>query len=92
MFKGESELNVFNDSAALKQLVDKFSDIRQFDELVKHATAFAEKSETAYTKELKADNRVSKEAQTLGKEKEDLAMKISRCKKEMKEKKESEDI
>ena len=91
MFKGESELNVFNDSAALKQLVDKFSDIRQFDELVKHATAFAEKSETAYTKELKSDSKVSKEAQILDKEKEDLAMKISRCKKEMKEKIESEE-
>ena len=33
MFKGESELNVFDSPTALKDLVDKFSDIRQFDKL-----------------------------------------------------------
>ena len=35
MFKGESTLNVFENSTALKELVDKFSDVRKFDELVK---------------------------------------------------------
>ena len=33
MFKGESTLNVFQDKTALKQLVDKFSDVKKFDDL-----------------------------------------------------------
>ena len=61
MFKGESELNVFNDKTALKQLVDKFSDIRKFDELVEYTTSFEEKSNTAYLKEMRSDEKVSKE-------------------------------
>ena len=61
MFKGESELNVFNDNTALKQLVDKFSDIRKFDELVNFTTSFEEKSNAAYIKEINSDNRVSRE-------------------------------
>ena len=65
MFKGESELNVFNDKTALKQLVDKFSDIRKFDELVNFTTSFEEKSNAAYIKEINSDNRVSREAQQL---------------------------
>lgn len=43
MFKGESELNVFDNAAALKELVDKFSDIRKFDELVEITESFEEK-------------------------------------------------
>ena len=31
MFKGESTLNVFDNPAALKDLVDKFSDVRKFE-------------------------------------------------------------
>ena len=37
MFKGESDLNVFNDSTALKQLVAKFSDLREFDKYVDYS-------------------------------------------------------
>lgn len=39
MFKGESRLDVFNDKTALKTLVDKFSDIKAFDQLVEHASS-----------------------------------------------------
>ena len=59
MFKGESELNVFNDKTALKQLVDKFSDIRKFDELVEYTKSFEEKSNAAYLKEMRSDDKVS---------------------------------
>lgn len=65
MFKGESELNVFNDRTALKQLVDKFSDIRKFDVLVENAKNFESKSHAAYLKELKSDEKVSKDASSL---------------------------
>lgn len=65
MFKGESELNVFNDRTALKQLVDKFSDIRKFDNLVDATNTFAEKSNSAYLREMRTDEKVSKEAKYL---------------------------
>lgn len=65
MFKGESELNVFNDKTALKQLVDKFSDIRKFDELVELTKSFEEKSNSAYLKEMRSDDRVSRDAKIL---------------------------
>jgi len=65
LFKGESELDVFDNSTALKELVDKFSDIRKFDVLVENTARFEEKSNAAYTKEMKSDAKVSKEANEL---------------------------
>ena len=65
MFKGESELNVFDNPTALKDLVDKFSDIRQFDKLEEFSTSFAQKASTAYFRQIKSDEKVSKEANTL---------------------------
>lgn len=65
MFKGESELNVFDSPTALKDLVDKFSDIRKFDKLEEYSASFAEKANTAYLKQIKSDEKVSKEASSL---------------------------
>ena len=65
MFKGESRLDVFDDKTALKTLVDKFSDIKDFDELVEQTCEFTRKSECAYLKEMKSDEKVSKEAKVL---------------------------
>ena len=65
MFKGESTLNVFQDKAALKQLVDKFSDVRKFDELVKLSAEFEEKSNKAFLKECSTDKKISGEAKSL---------------------------
>lgn len=62
MFKGESELNVFDSPSALKDLVNKFSDIKKFDALVENANAFEDKANKAYLKEMKSDANVSKEA------------------------------
>lgn len=86
MFKGESELNVFNSPAALKELVDKFSDIRKFDELVANANTFAEKSNAAYLREMKSDERVSKDAKSLESRITKLAEEIFLKKKDIKEK------
>lgn len=86
MFKGESELNVFNSPAALKELVDKFSDIRRFDELVANANTFAEKSNAAYLKEMRSDDRVSKDAKSLESRITKLAEEIFLKKKDIKEK------
>ncbi len=65
MFKGESDLNVFENPNALKNLVDKFSDIRKFDDLVEFTSSFANKAKTAYLKEMKSDKKVAEEAKFL---------------------------
>lgn len=55
LFKGESQLDVFNDDTALKFLVDKFSNIRQFDNYVELLDSFEKSSSKAYNKEKKSD-------------------------------------
>lgn len=65
MFKGESELNVFENKSAVKDLVDKFSDIRKFDELVKLTANFEEKSKKAYHQEMRNDTKVSSRTKEL---------------------------
>lgn len=65
MFKGESELNVFDNAAALKDLVDKFSDIRKFDQLVEYAQSFETKAEKAYMSELRSDKNVAAKSRDL---------------------------
>ena len=86
MFKGESELDVLDNAVALKELVDKYSDIKKFDTLVEHANIFEEKSSTAYTKEMKSDERVSKEAKAIDFQIKRVGEQIGQKKKDIKEK------
>lgn len=73
LFKGESNLNVFDNEAALKTLVDKFSNIRQFDDYVKLLSSFEEKSDEAHKKELRNDSKVSQKVKSIAiREKENL--------------------
>lgn len=65
MFKGESELNVFDNPAALKDLVDKFSDIRKFDQLVEFTHSFEAKAEKAYMSEMRSDKKVAEKSRDL---------------------------
>lgn len=65
LFKGENELNVFENDTALKALVAKFSDIREFDKYVDLVTVLDEKSDRAYKKELKADEKTKKRTDEL---------------------------
>lgn len=65
MFKGESELNVFDNPAALKDLVDKFSDIRKFDQLVEFTRSFETKAEKAYMSEMRSDKKVAEKSRDL---------------------------
>lgn len=67
MFKGESELDVFNDATSLGKLVEQFSDIRCYDELVKVSSALSEKAEKAYNKALRDDKKISRQASDLEK-------------------------
>ena len=57
LFKGERELNVFDNNTALKTLVDTFSGIKQFDNLVELTTYFEQQSGNLVTKELKKDKK-----------------------------------
>lgn len=89
MFKGEATLDVFKSPAALKELVDKFSDIREFDELVSLSARMDEKSNTAYQKECRTDRRIAGEARTLESQLQRVAEDIFNKKKEIREKQES---
>jgi len=86
MFKGEAELDVLDNPTALKELVDKFSDIKKFDALVENASVFEEKSGVAYTKEMKSDEKVSKEANEIDFKIKHLGELIGQKKKDIKEK------
>lgn len=57
LFKWERELNVFDNNTALKTLVDTFSGIKQFDNLVELTTYFEQQSDNLVTKELKKDKK-----------------------------------
>ena len=89
MFKGESTLNVFQNPAALKELVDKFSDVRKFDELVELTSNFEEKSNAAYLKECRSDKRISNEAKALDSQLTRIASDIYNKKNDIREKQES---
>lgn len=92
MFKGESELKVFDGPTALKELVDKLSDIRKFDKLVEFTESFAEKSYTAYLKEMKSDKKVANQAMNIAAKLKRLETNLAEKKKEIKEKKTSVEV
>ena len=89
MFKGESKLDVFDDKTALKTLVDKFSDIKTFDELVESTSSFEAKANSAYLKEMKSDEKVSKEAKSLELKIQHVSNDIAQKKNDIREKQSS---
>lgn len=91
MFKGESELNVFDNAAALKDLVDKFSDIRKFDELVEITEHFEVKANSAYLKEMRSDKKVAERARVMDSAITRLAGEIATTKKDIRDKRNSID-
>ena len=92
MFKGESKLDVFDDKTALKTLVDKFSDIKTFDELVESTSSFEAKANSAYLKEMKSDEKVSKEAKSLELKIQHVSNDIAQKKNDIREKQSSLEI
>lgn len=85
LFKGESNLNVFDNETALKTLVDKFSNIRQFDDYVEFVTKFEQKADEAYKKELRNDEKVSSKAKLIESRLTDVKRKISDIKNDIKQ-------
>jgi DNA sulfur modification protein DndD len=87
LFKGENELNVFDNDTALKTLVDTFSGIRQFDELVEMTSTFEQKSANAANRELQNDKKVSNQAKELNAQLNDVTNDIHLIKTELDQKK-----
>jgi DNA sulfur modification protein DndD len=85
MFKGETTLNVFEHSDALKMLVDKLSDIHEFDEYVSMSEEFEKKSGDAYEKECKLDRRTEKQAKALEIEKDKVVRNIADLRKDIRD-------
>jgi hypothetical protein len=65
LFKGESQLDVFDNNTALKTLVDTFSNIRQFEDYVDLTEKFERDSDAVVTKALKQDKAQTKNVQRL---------------------------
>jgi len=87
MFKGENELNVFDNDTALKTLVDTFSGIKQFDDLVEMTASFEQKSANAANRELQNDKKVSNQAKELNAELASVVNDIQSIKTELTQKK-----
>lgn len=83
LFKGENKLDVFNNNTALKTLVDTFSGIKQFENLVDLTEGFEQKSLNAVNKELQNDTKVSRKAKDLDFKLTQKNREISDCKKDI---------
>ena len=84
LFKGEENLNVFNNPDALNYLIETFSNIRQFDpyytgnEDNPGFTDFAEdQSNKAYSKAMKSDKQNSQQEKELSSKLDSLRIKLS---------------
>lgn len=89
MFKGETDLSVFDNAASLKTLVDKFSDIHKFDGLVANTDSFEQKANKALLQEMKSDDKISKETKSLELQMTRLSGEILQNKVDIKDKKDA---
>ena len=85
MFKGESRLDVLDGPKALKMLVDKYSDIKCFDELVNLTSSFESSADKAFRKESKNDEKTRGQATVYDNELTKLSGEIQGIRKEIKE-------
>ena len=85
LFKGESELNVFDNATALKTLVDKFSNIREIDKYLKLAEYFESESQSVVTKEMRNNKKTEQKTRELEAERNANNKELQRIKTEMKE-------
>jgi DNA sulfur modification protein DndD len=86
LFKGENELNVFDNDTALKTLVDTFSGIKDFDRLVDLTSNFEQSSARAANRELQNDKKVSNQAKVLNAQLNDVTNDIQNIKTELNQK------
>lgn len=84
LFKGESELNIFNGEAALSSLVDTFSDVRKFKSYVDLTVEFENKAQAVVEKEMRLDQKAARHAHELESELRKVKADISDVKNELK--------
>ena len=65
MFKGESELNVFNHSQALENLIETFSDIRKFDPFVDFCKEASDNAQKATERAMSSNKKLEVQARGL---------------------------
>lgn len=65
MFKGETDLNVFNNPQALQTLVNTFSNVKMFDRFEEMTVKFHQDCSKSYSNELKKDDKCRKKSQEL---------------------------
>lgn len=85
MFKGESRLDVLDGPEALKMLVDRYSDVKRFDELVNYTNKFESMSYKAFTKESQNDDKTRSQAIQYDNALTKLSGEIQSLKKDIKE-------
>ena len=85
MFKGESRLDVLDGPKALKMLVDKYSDIKYFDELVNLTSSFESSADKAFRKESRNDEKTKGQAIVYDNELTRLSGEILGIRKEIKD-------
>ncbi|MBQ0123962.1 MAG: AAA family ATPase [Bacteroidales bacterium] len=77
MFKGESDLNVFNNPKAFEDLVHKYSDLKDFDIYIPYADTCEKKSFSAYQAEMQSDKKNQAKAKSIEYRLSDCRQRIS---------------
>lgn len=89
MFKGESTLNVFRQPELVNQLVNNFSQVRDFDTLTDWTSTFSKKSNKQFLAESKKDKAIAEEASELETKIDNVSDDIKAKQTEIKDKKDS---
>lgn len=84
MFKGETNLDIFQSSNALKMLVDTFSDVKDFDAYFSFMEYATRKADQARENAQKTDRKNAAEIRSLTTQIDNLKMEISRKSRELK--------
>lgn len=84
MFKGETELDIFQSSNALKMLVDTFSDVKDFEAYFSFMEYATKKADQARENAQKADRRNAQQINGLSRQIENLRNEIARKTKDLK--------
>lgn len=91
MFKGEAELNIFDNKEALKKLIDAFSEIKHYPKYIELAERMNDWAQTSMDNIAKSNNKSSKKILNLQFEIEELKKKEKDLKKEIQDAEEERD-
>ncbi|MBR3784124.1 MAG: AAA family ATPase [Bacteroidales bacterium] len=85
LFKGESDLKVFDNETALKTLVNKFSNIREIDKYLELAERFEADSQSVVAKEMRNNKKTEQKAKLLEADRLENNKALQRIRNEMQE-------